>query len=191
MIRTRGALAVIALAAVAAWLALVANHDPGGVFGASAAAWTQAIMSVGAILAAIVIDRGASRRDRQHRQEAAERVQAARVKVIRSSVIVLENAAKAAASRTPARGLKFEGLAIEAMVSMQQTLRHFVDRGSDDDPMLVWALNRAATELDGAVRELKGQNLATKADQLAILDAAKARAQALRELADEYEAGIY
>jgi hypothetical protein len=183
-------LAVVVVAA-ASWLALVARHDPGGVFGSSAAAWTQAIMSVGAILAAIAIDQGASRRDRRDRRDAADQARAARVKLMRSSAIALENAAKAAASRTPARGLTFEGLAIEALVSMQHTVRHFVGRGSDDDPMLVWALNRVATELDGAVAELKGRRLASEADQRTLVSAAKTRAQALRELTDEYEAGIY
>jgi hypothetical protein len=190
-LRTPSLLAAIALAAVLGWLALVARHDPNGLFGESTAAWTQAIMSVGAILAAIVIDQGASRRDRRDRQEAADRARASRVKLIRSGVMVLENAAKAAASRRPARGLVLEGLAVEAMISMQETLRHFVGRGSEDDPILVWVLNRSSTEMDGAVAELKGRRLATKADQLATVQAAKLRAQALRELADEYEAGIY
>src|SRR5258708_12924203 len=67
-VRTPTVLAVIVVVA-GAWMALVASHDPGGPFGESAAAWAQAIMSVGAILAAVVIDQGASRRDRQHRLE--------------------------------------------------------------------------------------------------------------------------
>lgn len=79
-----------------AWMALVASHDPGGPFGESAAAWAQAIMSVGAILAAVVIDQGASRRDRQDRLEAAAAARAARIRVLLLCAIALDNAAEAA-----------------------------------------------------------------------------------------------
>lgn|GEM_PF-4030022 len=184
-------LAVVAAAVSIGWMSLVASHNPGGFFGESAAAWAQAIMSVGAILAAIVIDQGASRRDRQDRLEAVAQVRAARIKMMASCVLVLDNAAKAAASRPLRRGQKFDGMAVEALMSMRSTLRHFVDRGSDDDPVLVWVLNRAATEMEGAEKELKGRALATQADLLSLQRAANARAQAIRELMDEYQAGLY
>lgn len=185
------ALAVVVAAVSVGWMGLVASHNPGGFFGESAAAWAQAIMSVGAILAAIVIDQGASRRDRQDRLEAAARARAARIKIMASCASVLDNAAKAAASRQLKRGRKFDGLAAEAVKSMRPTLRHFVERGSDDDPILVWALNRTATEMEGAEKELIGRPLATQADLLSLQRAANARAQGIRELIDEYQAGLY
>ena len=130
------------VAAGAGWLAVVAAHDPGGAFGQNSAAWAQAVMSVGAILAAIVIDQGASRRDRIERRDAAERVRAARVKAVSSCIVMLDNAAKAVGERTPRRGLRFEGLALDALEAMHQTVDHYIARGSDDEPILVWVMIR-------------------------------------------------
>ena len=192
--RPTNALAILALLAVvgsAGWMFLVASHNPGGFFGESAAAWAQAIMSVGAILVAIVIDQGASRRDRQDRLDAAAQARAARVGVLRLAAFALNNAADTAAFRPLKRGQRFEGLAFDAVLSMQQTVRHFVDRGSDSDPILVWVLNSAAREVDAAATALNGRRLANKADLLALQLEARRRAQALRELLDEYEAGLF
>jgi hypothetical protein len=171
-------------------MALVGLHDPGGPYGESAAAWAQAIMSVGAILAAVVIDRGASRRDRQDRLEAAAEARAARIRVLQLGVTVLENAAEAARKRPLKRGQKVEGLALEAVFSVRQTVRHFAERGSDSDPALVWVLNRAVTEVDAAAEVLDRHRLATSADLANLERAARARAQALREIVDEHQAGF-
>jgi hypothetical protein len=120
--RTPMVLAAIVVVA-GGWLALVGSHDPGGPYGESAAAWAQAIMSVGAILAAVVIDQGASRRDRQDRLEAAAAARAARVRVLQLCAMVLDNAAEAARKRPLKRRQKFEGLALEAVLSARQTAR--------------------------------------------------------------------
>jgi hypothetical protein len=188
--RTPMVLAAIVVVA-GGWLALVGSHDPGGPYGESAAAWAQAIMSVGAILAAVVIDQGASRRDRQDRLEAAAAARAARVRVLQLCAMVLDNAAEAARKRPLKRGQRFEGLALEAVLSARQTARHFADRGSDSDPALVWVLNRAVTEIDAAAGVLDGHRLATSADLAELERAARTRAQALREILDEYQAGFY
>jgi len=172
-------------------MALVSSHDPSGPYGESAAAWAQAIMSVGAILVAVVIDQGASRRDRQDRLDAAAEARAARVRVLYLCAIVLDNAADVARKTPRKRGQKFEGLALEAVLSARQTARHFADRGSDSDPALVWMLNRAVTEIDAAAKVLDGHSVATPADRAELERAARARAQALREMLDEYEAGLY
>ncbi|HEY2752744.1 hypothetical protein [Phenylobacterium sp.] len=102
--------------------------------------------------------------------------------------MVLENAADVARKRPLKRGQKFEGLALEAVFSARHTVRHFADRGSDSDPALVWVLNRAVTEVDAAAEILDGHRLATRAD---LERAARARAHALREIVDEYQAGFY
>jgi hypothetical protein len=179
------------VAAGAGWLAVVAAHDPGGAFGQNSAAWAQAVMSVGAILAAIVIDQGASRRDRMEQRDAAERVRAARVKAVRGCVTVLENAAKAVCERTPRRGLRFEGLALDALEAMHQTIDHYVARGSDDDPILVWLLICVGSEMARAGAALKAAPLSTRAEQAALERAMRAHAQGLLELLDEYAAGLY
>lgn len=188
--RTATVLAVIVVVA-AGWMALVDLHDPGGPYGESAAAWAQAIMSVGAILAAVVIDHGASRRDRQDRLEAAAAARASRIRVLQLCAFVLDNAAEAARKRPLKRGQRFEGLAMETIHSARQTVRHFADRGSDSDPALVWVLNRAVTEVDAAAEVLDGHRLATSADLTDLERAARGRAQALREIVDEYHAGFY
>jgi hypothetical protein len=188
--RTPMVLAAIVVVA-GGWLALVGSHDPGGPYGESVAAWTQAIMSVGAILAAVVIDQGASRRDREDRLEAAAAARAARVGVLRLCAMALDNAAEAARKRPLKRGQRFEGLALEAVLSARQTARHFADRGSNSDPALVWVLNRAVTEIDAAAGVLDGHRLATSADLAELERAARTRAQALREILDEYQAGFY
>ena len=69
--------------------------------------------------------------------------------------------------------------------------RHLADRGSDSDPLLVWVLNVAVTEIDAAAAVLDGHRLETRADLAALERAARTRAQALREILDEYEAGLY
>jgi hypothetical protein len=185
-----GLLAILAGAAGAAWLAVVAWHDPDGAFGQSFAAWTQAVLSVGAILVAIAIDQGSSRRDRQARLEEAAEARTARIKVIRAASQLLDSAARVVAARPFKRGQSLdEGLAFEAVVSIQRTLRHFVDRGSDD-PALIWVLHRAATELDGGLVDLRDRRWASRADQLDVARAVHARAQELRELLDEYEGGV-
>lgn len=189
-VRTPTVLAVIAVVA-GGWMALVGSHDPGGPYGESAAAWAQAIMSVGAILAAVVIDQGASRRDRQDRLEAAAAARGARIRVLQFCANALDNAAEAARKRPLKRGQRFEGLALEAVLSARQTARHFADRGSDSDPALVWVLNRAVTEVDAAAEVLDGHRLATLADLADLERAARTRAQALREILDEYQAGFY
>jgi hypothetical protein len=188
--RTATVLAAIVVAA-GGWMALVGSRGPGGLYGESAAAWAQAIMSVGAILAAVVIDQGASRRDRLGRLEAAAAARTARVRVLRLCAMVLDNAAEAARKRPLKRDQRFEGLALEAVLSARQTAHHFADRGSDSDPMLVWVLNRAVTEIDAAAGVLDGHRLATSADLVALERAAGARAQTLREILDEYQAGLY
>jgi hypothetical protein len=190
--KARTATVLAAIVAVAGgWMALVGSHDPRGPYGESAAAWAQAILSVGAILAAVVIDQGASRRDRQHRLEAAAAARAARMRVLQFCAFALDNAADVARKRPPKRGQKFEGLALEAVLSAGQTARHFADRGSDSDPVLVWVLIRAVTEVDAAAEVLQGHRLATPADLADLERAARPRAQALRELLDEYQAGLY
>lgn len=128
---------VAIVAGAAIWLTVVNSHDPGGPYGESAAAWVQAIMSVGAILVAVVIDQGASRRDRQVRLEAAAAARAARLKALEHCASALDNAAEAAAKRAPKRGQRFDGLALEAILAARQVARHFADRSSDDDPILV------------------------------------------------------
>lgn len=188
--RTATVLAAIVVVA-GGWMALVGSHDPGGPYGASTAAWAQAIMSVGAILAAVVIDQGASRRDRLERLEAAAAARAARIRMLRLSAMALDNAADAAGKRTLKRGQRFEGLAVEAVLSARQVARHFADRGSDSDPLLVWVLNVAVNEIEAAAAVLDGHPLATPADLAALQKAARTRAQALREILDEYEAGIW
>src|SRR5437870_13062423 len=98
--KARTPLLLAAIVVVAGgWMALVASHDPGGAYGESAAAWAQAIMSVGAILAAVVIDQGASRRDRLDRLEAAASARAARIRLRRLCATALDNAAGAARKR--------------------------------------------------------------------------------------------
>lgn len=188
--RTATVLTVIVVVA-GGWMALVASHSPGGAYGESAAAWAQAIMSVGAILAAVVIDQGASRRDRLDRLEAAASVRAARIRLLQICAKALDNAAEAARKRPLKRGQRFEGLAVEAVRSARQVARHFADRGSDSDPMLVWVLIVAAAEMDAAVDVLDGHRLTTSADLAALERTVRTRAQALRELVDEYQAGIH
>jgi len=151
--RTATVLAAIVVVA-GGWMALVGSHDPGGPYGESAAAWAQAIMSVGAILAAVVIDQGSSRRDRQDRLETAAAARAARIRLLQLCATVLDNAAEAARKRPLKRGQRFEGLAVEAVRSAQQVARHFAERGSDSDPLLVWVLNVAVTEMDAAAAVL-------------------------------------
>jgi integrase len=73
----------------------------------------------------------------------------------------------------------------------RQTVRHFADRGSDSDPALVWVLNRAMTEVEAAAEALDGHRLATRADLADFERTARSRAQALREIVDEYQAGFY
>src|SRR5436190_7738636 len=108
--KARTATVLTAIVVVAGgWMALVGSHDPGGPYGQSAAAWAQAIMSVGAILAAVVIDQGASRRDRHDRLEAAATARASRLKVLGACAAILDNAAEAAAKRPPKSGQRFEG----------------------------------------------------------------------------------
>src|SRR4051812_23197305 len=190
--KARTAMVLTAIVVVAGgWLALVSSHDPGGPYGESAAAWAQAIMSVGAILAAVVIDQGASRRDRLDRLEAAAAARAARFRLLQLCARTLDNAAEAARKRPLKRGQRFEGLAVESVRSARQVARHFADRGSDSDPMLVWVLNVAAPEMEAAADVLDGHRLATSADLAALERAARTRAQALRELMDEYQAGIH
>ncbi len=192
LLKARTTLVLAAILGVAGtWMVLVASHDPGGPYGESAAAWAQAIMSVGAILAAVVIDQGASRRDRQDRLEVAAAARAARLRGIQLCALALENAADAARNRPLKRGLKFEGIALEAVLSAGRTIRQFADRGSDNDPTLVWVLNRAATEVEAAAEALDRHPLATRADLAHLEQAARTRAQALREILDEYEAGVY
>jgi len=186
---------VLILAALVAagvgWLAVVAAHDPAGAFGQSSAAWAQAVMSVGAILAAVFIDQGASRRDRRERQAAADRVRAARVKAVSTCMVVLDNAAKAVSERTPRRGLRFEGLALEALEATRQTIDHYIARGSDDEPILVWMMIRARAELERAEQALRAARLATRAEQARLERATRAHAQAIREMLDELAAGLY
>ena len=148
-------------------------------------------MSVAAILAAVVIDQGSSRRDRQDRLETAAAARAARIRLLQLCATVLDNAAEAARKRPLKRGQRFEGLAVEAVRSAQQVARHFAERGSDSDPLLVWVLNVAVTEMDAAAAVLEGHRLATRADLAALERAARTRAQALREVLDEYQAGLY
>jgi hypothetical protein len=188
--RTPAILAAI-VAGSAIWLSVVSGHDPAGPYGESAAAWAQAIMSVGAILAAVAIDQGASRRDRQVRLEAAAAARAARLKVLEHCASALDNAAEAAAKRVPKRGQRFEGLALEAVLAARQVARHFADRGSDNDPMLVWVLHRASAEMDAAATAMDGYRLATPEDLAALQHTARTRAQGLREILDEYQAGLY
>ncbi len=188
--RTPAVLAAIVVVA-GGWMALVGSRDPGGPYGESAAAWAQAIMSVGAILAAVVIDQGASRRDRLDRLEAAAAARAARIRLLQLCARVLDNAAEAARKRPLKRGQRFEGMAVEAVRSAGQVVRHFADRGSDSDPMLVWVLNVAVTEMDAAAGALDGHRLATRADLAALERVAHTRAQGLREIVDEYQAGIH
>jgi len=182
---------VAVVAGSAIWLAVVGAPDPGGPYGASAAARAQAIMSVGAILAAVVINQGAGRRDRQTRLEAAAAARAARLKVLEHCAAALDNAAEAAAKRVPKRGQRFEGLALEAVLAARQTARHFADRGSDNDPILLWVLNRAVAEADAAAAALDGHRLATPGDLAPLQRIARTRAQGLREILDEYQAGLY
>lgn len=190
--RTRTATVLAAIVVVAAgWMALVSSKDPGGPYGESAAAWAQAIMSVGAILAAVVIDQGASRRDRLDRLEAAATARAARIRLLRLCAGTLDNAAEAARKRPLKRGQRFEGLAVEAVRSARQVARHFADRGSDSDPMLVWVLTVAVREMDAAADGLDGHRLETRADLAALERLARTRAQALREILDEYQAGVH
>ncbi len=188
--RTFALLAVPVIAA-GGWLALVASHDPAGAFGESSAAWTQALMSVGAILAAIFIDQGASRRDRRERQAAADRARAARLRAISACATMLDNAAKAVAERTPKRGLRFEGLAVDALASGSQMIGHYLARGSDDEPILVWFLSAAAGEVAAAEAAISAARLSTAADQRALERRLRAHAQGLREMLDEHAAGLF
>lgn len=192
LLKARTPIVLAAIVVMASgWMALVGSRNPGGLYGESAAAWAQAIMSVGAILAAVVIDQGASRRDRQDRLEAAAAARGARIRLLELCAKALDNAAEAARKRRPKRGQRFEGLAMETVRSARQVARHFADRGSDSDPLLVWVLNVAATEMEAAADVLDGHPLATSADLAALDRTARTRAQALREILDEYQAGIH
>jgi len=183
-------LGVVALGSLA-WMALVAAHDPEGVWGQSAAAWAQAIMSVGAIVAAIVIDRGASRRARQEQREASAREKTVRVGSLVACAGMLETAARAVLTRELGPKATTGGGAVRAVVAGQRMINHYVAHAHDDDPVLVWVLNRAADELDTAVDELMTRKLATEADRLDLSEATRNHARELRELVDEYEAGIF
>lgn len=184
-------LAVIIAVATVTWLALVATQNEQGLFGEGAAAWAQAIMSVAAILAAIVIDQGASRRDREERREIAERGRIARVALLRRGKAMLDNVRNAIQQRTPAPGLVFEGLGIDALKAGQAAIRHYIERGSDDDAALVWVLCRAGDILDAAVEDLWRKPIETPAQQSALAARATQYAQDLHEVTDEYEAGLF
>lgn len=184
-------LVAIVAAATTTWLALVASHDDQGLFGQGAAAWAQAIMSVAAILAAIVIDQGASRRDREERRETAERARNARIALLRNGKTMLDNVRKAIEQRTPAPGLVFEGLGVDAIKAGQSAIRHYIQRGSDDDAALVWVLCRAGDILDAAVEDLWRKPIETPAQKAALAARAARHAQDLHEVTDEYEAGLF
>lgn len=184
-------LTVIVAVATVTWLALVATQNEQGLFGEGAAAWAQAIMSVAAILAAIVIDQGATRRDREERREIAERGRMARITLLRNGKAMLDNVRSAIEQRTPAPGLVFEGLGIDALKAGRAAIRHYIERGSDDDAALVWVLCRAGDILDAAVDDLWRKPIETPAQQAALAARAARHAQDLREVTDEYEAGLF
>lgn len=185
------ALIGIIVASSALWLLLVAGHDPDGLFGQASAAWAQAIGSVGAILAAIVIDQGSSRRERVERAERAEQALRTRVGLLRNACIILNNIARVIGERQPRPGLVYEGIALEALQSMQQAVRHYIMRGSDDDAAMVWVLCRGGALVDDALKALDHQPIETKEQQAALAAAARNGSQLLRELMDEYEWGLY
>jgi hypothetical protein len=181
---------ILAIATIS-WLALVAAHDDQGFFGQGAAAWAQAIMSVAAILAAIVIDQGASRRDREERTAVAYSAKAARIGLLRNCAWMLGNVRKGIESRTPAPGLTFEGLGIDAVKAGRSAIQHYIARGSDDDAALVWVLCRSGDILETAVNEIWGKPLESSAQQTALAVLAGRHAQDLRELTDEFEYGLF
>jgi hypothetical protein len=55
----------------------------------------------------------------------------------------------------------------------------------------IWVLNRAVAEVDAAAAALDGHRLATPDDLTALQRIARTRAQGLREILDEYQAGLY
>ena len=185
---------MLALALVAAgslgWLAVVAAHDPQGAYGQSAAAWAQAIMSVGAIVAAIVIDQGSSRRARLEQREASARGRAVRLGSLIACAGMLETAGRVVLTRELDPEATTSGGVVRAVIAGQRMVSHYVANVQDDDPVLVWVLNRAADELDAAVEILTTRKLATEADRLAVSEAAREHARELRELVDEYEGGV-
>lgn len=189
----RRAIVLIAIIVVSSglWLALVATHDPDGLFGQSSAAWAQAIGSVGAILAAIVIDQGASRRAQAAREADEAAGRRARVALLRNASFILNNVAAALETRDPRPGRLYEGLALEALKAMQKAVSHYTDRGYGDDAAMVWVFCRAGAMLDDALRDLVNAPIESHAQIAALAAVARAHAQAVRELTDEYEWGMF
>ena len=80
-------------AAGAALVAAAAAQDYSGLYGQTGAAWMQAVGSVVAIVVAIVVDQGASRRLRQERKVSEQAVSARRAGAIIQAAEAFEHAA--------------------------------------------------------------------------------------------------
>jgi hypothetical protein len=145
----------------------------------------------GGVLAAIVIDQGASRRDREERQAIANSGREARVGLLRRIKTQLDACAKAIEQREPTPGLVLEGLGVESLRVFKSVVDHYIARGSDDDPGLVWVLCRAGNIVEAAVDDLYRRPIETTEQRATLAERARSHAQSLYELTDEYQAGLF
>lgn len=92
-------------------------QDPNGLYGQSTAAWVQAAGSVGAILAAIVVDQGSTRRLRRERSQLDLQVAARRARAIKEAAIALHAVAE------EVKGERIKGWRAPLWVSQVNILR--------------------------------------------------------------------
>jgi hypothetical protein len=92
-------------------------QDPNGLYGQSTAAWVQAAGSVGAILAAIVVDQGSTRRLRRERSQLDLQVAARRARAINEAAIALHAVAE------EVKGAQIKGWTAPFWVSQGNILR--------------------------------------------------------------------
>lgn len=84
-----------------------------------------------------------------------------------------------------------EGLGVESLRVFKSVVDHYIARGSDDDPGLVWVLCRAGNIVEVAVDDVYRRPIETTEQRATLAERARSHAQSLYELTDEYQAGLF
>lgn len=146
--------------------------------GESAAAWVQAVGSVAAIVAAIVIDRGEARRNRRDRDAATDNLVSQRISTISRAETWLQIAAdEVVAGRASIARCYLAPATLRGLSASERALDYYLTQPSEISAPALWAISEAADRLGRALRDggglVHGVNAADPAVEARLRDAAR------------------
>lgn len=131
----------------------VCDQDPEGLFGQTTAAWVQALGAVGAILVAIAVDQGSSRRLQREQIEKERSIAARRCGAINRAADALRDIeSEVRSNQNTLSGISISTINIQRLNSSLASLEYLYNQGAEIDIQILSSLCTSLEQLKTDVK---------------------------------------